>query len=305
MSTFWSLWIVILTTVNLLLVLWVLLANRKVAINDEDDPENKTTGHVYDGIEEYDNPLPRWWFLMFLGTFVFAVLYLIIYPGMGNWKGIFPFEGYEGGWTSAKQLQREQDLALKQYESSYGIYNTLSVEELADDPRAMKMAQRIFANNCAVCHGADGGGLLGFPNLTDQDWLWGGTPEKIKETLVNGREAAMPAWNTLLGEKGIAQVSEYVLSLSGREHDAAKAEVGETLFSQNCAACHGADGKGLQALGAPNLTDDIWLYEGSPEGIRQSLRNGRNGVMPAQQDRLREDKIHLLTAYVYQLSLEE
>ena len=303
MSTFWSLWIIILTTANLVLLLWVLLANRKVAVSDEDDPENKTTGHVYDGIEEYDNPLPKWWFMMFIGTFIFTVLYLIIYPGYGNWKGWFPFEGYEGGWTSVKQLEREQNLANNQYQNSYGIYSTIPATELVDNRKAMKMAQRIFSNNCAICHGADGGGALGFPNLTDKDWLYGGTPEKIKETLVNGRQAAMPAWQGLLGEKGIAEVTAYILSLSARDHDAIKAKTGKTIYAQNCASCHGQDAKGMMTVGAPNLTDDIWLYDGSPAGIRQTLRVGRNGQMPAQQERLREDKIHLLTAYVYSLSL--
>ena len=180
----------------------------------------------------------------------------------------------------------------------------MSVEELAEDSRAMKMASRVYANNCAVCHGADAGGALGFPNLTDNDWLYGGTPENIKYTLVNGRNAAMPAWSGVLGEKGINTVTQYVLSLSGAEHNADLVEEGQKIYAANCAACHGGDAKGNYAMGAPNLTDDIWLYEGTPAGIRQSLRQGRNGVMPAQQNRLREDKIHLLTAYVYSLSLE-
>lgn len=298
MSTFWSLWIIILTTVNLVLLMWVLLANRKVAVRDDADPENRTTGHVYDGIEEFDNPLPKWWFMMFILTVVFSVVYLILYPGMGNFKGVL-------GWTSVNQLERQQTKALAQYETSYGVFSQTPVEELALDYNAMKMAQRIYANNCAVCHGADAGGALGFPNLTDDDWLYGGTPAVIKETLINGRQAAMPAWQGIIGEKGIANVTEYVLSMSGREHDAAKAVVGKTLYEQNCAACHNVNGTGNLALGAPNLTDDIWLYEGSPEGIRQTLRMGRNGVMPAQKDRLRDDKIHLLTAYVYSLSLKD
>lgn len=298
MSTFWSLWIIILTSVNLILLLWVLLANRKVAVRDDVDPENRTTGHVYDGIEEFDNPLPKWWFVMFIATFVFTVFYLILYPGMGNWKGIL-------GWTAVNQLERQQEKALSQYESSYGVYTQMPVEELIKEPRAMKMAQRIFANNCAVCHGADAGGALGFPNLTDSDWLYGGTPDAIKQTLVDGREAAMPAWQSIMGEKGIAETTEYVLSLSGREHDETKAQAGKKLFDQNCVACHGSDGTGSYAVGAPNLTDDIWLYEGSPEGIRHTLRVGRNGVMPAQEERLRADKIHLLSAYVYSLSQED
>jgi len=297
MSTFWSLWIIVLTSVNLILLLWVLLANRKVAVSDEADPENRTTGHVYDGIEEFDNPLPKWWFYLFILTFVFTVFYLILYPGMGNWKGLL-------GWTSVNQLEAQQAKAKSAYQDSYGIYSTMSVEELALDSGAMKMAQRIYSNNCAVCHGADAGGALGFPNLTDDDWLYGGTPALIKETLINGRQAAMPAWQGVIGEKGIADVTEYVLSMSGRDHNEEQAVVGKTLFEQNCAACHGLNGKGNIAVGAPNLTDDIWLYDGSAAGIRQTLRVGRNGVMPAQKDRLRDDKIHLLTAYVYSLSLE-
>lgn len=304
MSTFWSWWIIGLTVTNLLLILWVLLANRKVAVRDDADPENKTTGHVYDGIEEYDNPLPKWWFYLFIGTIVFSVFYLMLYPGLGNWKGYFPFYE-EGHWTSVRQLEEQQQKALAQHETSYGVYSEMSVEELADDPRAMKMASRIYANNCAVCHGADAGGALGFPNLTDNDWLYGGSPENIKYTLVNGRQAAMPGWSTVLGETGINTVTQYVLSLSGADHDASLVEAGAKIYASNCAACHGADAKGNYAVGAPNLTDDIWLYEGTPAGIRQTLRQGRNGVMPAQQNRLREDKIHLLTAYVYQLSLEE
>jgi cytochrome c oxidase cbb3-type subunit 3 len=303
MSTFWSFWIVGLTVTNLALILWVLLANRKVAVEDDEDPENRTTGHIYDGIEEYDNPLPKWWFQMFVLSIIFTVIYLIIYPGLGSWKGYFPFFE-EGHWTSVRQLEEQQQKALVQHELSYGVYSTMSVKDLADEPRAMKMASRIFANNCAVCHGADGGGSLGFPNLTDQDWLYGGTPEKIKETLVNGRQAAMPAWSAILGEKGINTVTQYVLSLSAQEHDASLVAAGEKIFASYCAACHGKDAKGLHAQGAPNLSDDIWLYEGTPAGIRQSLRNGRNGQMPAQKDRLREDKIHLLTAYIYNLSLE-
>jgi len=298
MSTFWSLWIIILTSLNLALLLWVLLANRKVAVRDDDDPENKTTGHVYDGIEEYDNPLPKWWFYMFLGTFIFSIGYLIAYPGMGSWKGLL-------GWTQVGQLEASQQKAQSQLQKSFGVYSTMSVEDLALEPKAMKMASRIFANNCAVCHGADGGGALGFPNLTDNDWLYGGSPEAIKQTLVNGRQAAMPAWSAVLGEQGINETAHYVLQLSGQEYDEALAQKGSKLFLQNCAACHGADGKGVHAVGAPNLTDDIWLYEGSASGIRQTLRNGRNGQMPAQKERLRADKIHLLTSYVYSLSLEQ
>jgi cytochrome c oxidase cbb3-type subunit 3 len=298
MGIFWNVWIIGLTSINLILIVWVLLANRKVAIRDDADPENRTTGHVYDGIEEFDNPLPKWWFMLFILTIVFAIFYLILYPGLGSYKGLL-------GWTSTNQLKNEQTIASAKHQETYGVYMQTSAKELVDEPRAMKMAQRVFANNCAVCHGADGSGYLGFPNLTDKDWLYGGSPEKIKETLIYGRQAAMPAWQAVMGTKGIADVTEYVLSLnsSEREYDVAKAVLGEKLYTQNCSACHGAEAKGQHALGAPNLTDDIWLYDGSAAGIRQTLRMGRNGKMPAQAERLREEKIHLLTAYVYSLSL--
>jgi len=297
MSTFWSLWIIVLTSINLALVLWVLLANRKVAIRDDEDPENPKTGHVYDGIEEYDNPLPRWWFQMFIVTLIFAGVYLLLYPGMGNFPGLL-------GWTQEKELRGHKQQAEAQFADQFGAYAQTPIKELARDPDAMKMGLRLFANNCAVCHGSDGGGNWGYPNLTDDAWQWGGSPERIKQTLINGRQAAMPAWSASLGEEGIAQVTEYVLSLGGREHDAQMAKQGQAKYAQNCAACHGPQGKGNINLGAPDLTDDVWLYGGEPKEIRQTLRQGRNGVMPAQADLLREDRIHILAAYVYSLSLD-
>lgn len=303
MSTFWSLWIIILTTTNLVLLLWILLATRKKVVAGEASTEAQTTGHEYDGIEEYDNPLPRWWFWMFILTFVFSVGYLIIYPGMGAYEGIKDKDGK--AWTSVNELRGHQAEAEQIYAETYGVYSKMPIEELARNPDALKMGFRLFSNNCAVCHGADGGGNPGFPNLTDKDWLYGGTPEKIHETIVNGRKAAMPAWGSILGEEGVVNVAEYVLQLSGGEHNAEKAEAGAKLYTANCVACHGVDGKGNQLVGAPNLTDKIWLYGGEPATIRQTIRDGRNGVMPAQQELLKEDRIHLLAAYVYSLSLEE
>ena len=297
MSVFWNIWIIVLTLVCLGLVLWVLLANRKVAVTDEEDPENRTTGHVYDGIEEFDNPLPRWWFNLFILTFVFAGIWLVLYPGLGSFPGVL-------GWTSTGELARDQEIAKETYEKSYGVFRELSVDELVHDNRAMKMGTRLFADNCAVCHGADGGGNYGFPNLTDKDWLYGGTPEAIKATLTNGRAGNMPAWGSILGEAKIADLTEYVLSLSGQEHDAKAAAQGAVLFQQNCASCHGANAKGMHSAGAPNLTDSIWLYDGTREGILQTLRNGRANQMPAQHDKLVSDKIHVLTAYVYSLSYD-
>lgn len=297
MSTFWSIWIIVLTLTCLALVLWVLLANRKVAINDDEDPENRTTGHVYDGIEEFDNPLPRWWFNMFIISMIIAGIWLILYPGLGSFPGIL-------GWTSTGELARHQEKAQTAYEKSYSVYRNMTVEELIHNNKAMKMGTRLFANNCAVCHGADGGGNFGFPNLTDKDWLYGGSAKAIKHTLLEGRAGNMPAWSGILSEAQIAQLSEYVLQKSGQDHNAEQATAGAPIFAQNCASCHGADAKGNIALGAPNLADDIWLYDGSRKGIVQTLRNGRSNVMPSQKDKLIDDKIHVLAAYIYSLSYD-
>ncbi len=298
MSTFWSLWVIVLTLANLALIIWVLFANRKVAVSDQAEPGNQTTGHVYDGIEEYDNPLPRWWFMLFVATLVFTAIYLVIYPGLGNFKGI-------GGWTSVNQLEREQAKAQEQFDETFGQYVNMSVEQIADSREALKMGARIFANNCAVCHGADGGGNFGFPNLTDGDWLYGGTPEKILETIHKGRQGQMPPQGLVIGEEGVKNAAEYVLSLNGLEHNAEMAAEGQKIFGTVCMACHGMDGKGNLALGAPNLTDNIWLYGSSRDQIQHTIRGGRKNQMPAQEDKLREDKIRLVAAYVYSLSRQE
>ncbi|WP_188151821.1 cytochrome-c oxidase, cbb3-type subunit III [Teredinibacter waterburyi] len=297
MSMFWNLWIIGLTVVCTGLVLWVLLANRKVAQSDDDDPENRTTGHVYDGIEEYDNPLPRWWFLMFVGTIIFGVGYLALYPGLGSYKGIL-------GWTSVGELQLDQQEALENYSETFGAYSQMPIDELIHDGRALKMGVRLFADNCAVCHGADGGGNFSFPNLTDKDWLYGGTAEAIKQSITDGRAGQMPAWGSLIGEPSVVSVSEYVLQLSGQPHEKALAVNGAKVFTQNCAACHGADATGNHLIGAPNLTDTTWLYDGSRAGIQHSVRMGLANEMPAQHDKLREEKIHILAAYVYSLSFD-
>lgn len=298
MSTFWSIWIIVLTLACLALVTWVLFANRKVAVRDDEEPENRTTGHSYDGIEEYDNPLPKWWFQLFVGTLVFSALYLLWYPGLGAFKGL-------GGWTSTNQFELEQGRAEEQHAQMYSEFLAMPIEELAENSAAMKMGVRLFGNNCAVCHGSDGGGAYGFPNLTDTEWLYGGLPENIKQSIVNGRNGNMPAWGPIIGEAKVAAVSEYVLSLSGAAHDAELAQQGVEVFSQNCAACHGVDASGNTALGAPNLADDVWLYAGTREAIKQSVRSGRANVMPMQQDKLQEGKIHLLAAYVYSLSAQD
>jgi cytochrome c oxidase cbb3-type subunit 3 len=291
MASFWSLWIVVLTVATFVGMSWILFGNRK----RREPTTDRTTGHEYDGIEELDNPLPAWWFYMFVITIVWGIGYLVLYPGMGNFAGLL-------GWTQLNQHEAEVAAAEERYRPMRDRYLALPVEEVAQDEAARKMGMRLFNNNCAQCHGSDGKGYYGFPNLTDDDWLYGGTPEAIKHTLVNGRRAAMPAWAGPLGDQGIADVTAYVLSLNGRQSDSGDAEAGAKQYATFCIACHGAEAKGNPVMGAPNLTNGIWLYGGTEEQIAHSLRNGRNGVMPAFEETLTEDKIHLLTAYVYGLS---
>ncbi|TNF04390.1 MAG: cytochrome-c oxidase, cbb3-type subunit III [Gammaproteobacteria bacterium] len=286
----------VITAITIAGCTWLLFANRKVEVRDDlKEGEAPKTGHVYDGIEEYDNPLPGWWFKMFVGTVIFGIGYLILYPGLGSYAGVL-------GWTQVGQWQEEVAEAEAKYAPIYAQYADMPVEELIANPEAMKMSRRLFNNNCSVCHGSDGRGSYGFPNLADSDWLYGGSADNIKVSITNGRKGMMPAWGAVIGEDGVDQVAEYVFKISGREHDETKAATGAQTYATYCAACHGAEGKGMAMLGAPNLTDGIWLYGGSPTLVRHSIRNGRNGNMPAQADKLKAEKIHLLTAYVYNLS---
>ncbi|WP_455231609.1 cytochrome-c oxidase, cbb3-type subunit III [Geopseudomonas aromaticivorans] len=298
MTGFWSIYITILTVGTLLALTWLIFSTRK---GQRPDTTDQTMGHTFDGIEEYDNPLPRWWFMLFLGTLIFGALYLVLYPGLGTWKGVLP--GYEGGWTQVGQWQREMDRANEQYGPLYAKFAAMPVAEVAKDEQALKMGSRLFASNCSVCHGSDAKGAFGFPNLTDHDWLYGGQADTIKTTIMGGRQAAMPAWKDILGEEGIKNVAGYVRSLSGLKNpEGVDVAAGQKTFATNCAVCHGAEGKGTQAMGAPNLADGTWLYGSSFAQVQQTLRFGRNGMMPAQKEMLGNDKVHLLAAYVYSLS---
>ncbi len=302
MTSFWSWYVVILTTVTLVALVWLVFATRK---GQHTDTTEQTVGHVYDGIEEYDNPLPRWWFMLYIGTVVFAVGYLVLYPGMGNWKGLLP--GYDGGWTSAKQWEREVARADEKYGPIFAKYASMSIEDVAKDDDAQKMGARLFANHCAICHGSDAKGSPGFPNLTDKDWRWGGDAATIQTTILNGRTGVMPAWGEVIGEEGVKNVSAYVRGeLAGlplKDADTYDLEHGKQVFSQTCVACHGPEGTGMAALGSPDLTSPGgWIYGQSLTQIQQTVRYGRTGVMPPQQEFLGEDKVHLLAAYVYGLS---
>ncbi|MHA6164473.1 cytochrome-c oxidase, cbb3-type subunit III [Pseudomonas sichuanensis] len=305
MTTFWSTYISVLTIGSLIGLTWLLLGTRKGQSSDTTD---QTMGHSFDGIEEYDNPLPKWWFWLFVGTLVFSVGYLILYPGLGNWKGILP--GYENGWTGVDEWKREMEKADAKFGPIFAKYAAMPVEEVAKDPQALKMGSRLFASNCSVCHGSDAKGSYGFPNLTDKDWRWGGEPETIKASIMNGRHGVMPGWATVIGEQGVADVAAFVLTnLDGRSlPEGVKADPakGQEIFASNCAACHGPEGKGTPAMGAPNLTHpQAFIYGSSFAQLQQTIRYGRQGQMPAQQDIQGNDKVHLLAAYVYSLSQDQ
>ncbi|MGA1206797.1 MAG: cytochrome-c oxidase, cbb3-type subunit III [Gammaproteobacteria bacterium] len=296
LPSFWSAWVAVITLGVIFGCLWLIYVVRRSEPYKEETEH--TMGHEFDGIAEYDNPLPRWWYMKFLLTIVFGLGYLALYPGLGNFQGLL-------GWTSTGQYETEIATAEQQYAPIFAAFRDQSVDELIADPSAMEVAGRLFSNNCAVCHGSAGQGAYGFPNLTDADWLYGGSAEKISETLHNGRLANMPAWLTILGDQGIEETAHYVVSLSGRAHDQTLATAGQVHYATYCAACHMPDGTGNQLLGAPNLTDDVWLYKAPNltihESVKLTLRNGRQGVMPSQA-RLGDDKIHLLTAYVRRLA---
>ncbi|MBV1786495.1 cytochrome-c oxidase, cbb3-type subunit III [Marinobacterium sp. D7] len=295
MSAFWSAWVSVITLAVIIGCTWLLFATRKSQPHQEQTEE--TVGHEFDGIEEYDNPLPKWWFQMFLGTVIFGLGYLALYPGLGNFQGLL-------GWSSHGQWEEEMAHAEEQYRPMFEQFAALSIEQLQNEETGLKMGQRMFANNCSLCHGSAGTGAYGFPNLTDNDWLYGGDPATLKATIANGRNGGMPAWGQVLGEDGVRDVTSYVLSLSGAGEnlDGDAVARGQSQFQALCAACHGAEGKGTQALGAPNLTDNTWLYGGSFEQVAHSIRNGRAGVMPAHKELLSDEKIHLIAAYVYSLS---
>lgn len=300
MTSFWNWYVVVLTSGTILAITWLIFATRK---GQRSDTTDQTVGHVYDGIEEYDNPLPRWWFMLFVGTIIFAIGYLVLYPGMGNWKGILP--GYDGGWTSTKQYDREIVKADEKYGPIFAKYAAMSIEDVAKDEDALKMGGRLFASHCSVCHGSDAKGAHGFPNLTDNDWIWGGEPETIKTSILNGRIAAMPGWEAALGNEGVKNVTGYVRSLSGLKNpEGLDLEAGQQSYNTMCVACHGPEAKGNPLMGSPNLSDRIWLYGSSFAQVQQTIRYGRNGQMPAQADFLGNDKVHLLAAYVYSLSNE-
>ena len=288
----WSIYIAAVTIAGLAacLLLLVVAARRRVMAGDN------TTGHVWDeDLRELNNPLPRWWMGLFVLTVLFAAVYLVFYPGLGNRVGSL-------GWSSASQYESEKSKALAESAPLYAAYAGQPAETLAKDPKAMAIGERLFANNCAGCHGADARGSKGFPNLTDADWLWGGAPERIEETITQGRVGNMPVMAPAVGSADdVRNVANYVLSLSDSPHNSIAAAAGKPKFVV-CAACHGPEGKGNPALGAPNLTDKVWLHGYGEDAIVAMVTKGKTNVMPAHKDRLTAPQIHVLAAYVWGLS---
>jgi cytochrome c oxidase cbb3-type subunit 3 len=292
-TDFWSVYVAGVTLVGILgcaLLLWFTARTKVPAGGDN------TTGHVWDeDLVEMNNPMPRWWMWLFVITIVFGVLYLAAYPGLGKYEGSLK-------WTSTAEHGGEVAQADKELAPLYAQFTAKKVEELAGDATAMAIGERLFMNNCAQCHGSDARGSKGFPNLTDRDWLHGGTPEKITETITKGRMGQMPVMAGAVGSpEDVKNVANYVLSLSSSPHDSLRAQLGKSKFTA-CAACHGVDGKGNQAIGAPNLTDDVWLHGWGEQAIIAMVNNGKTNVMPAQEGKLSEAQIHVLAAYVWGLS---
>ena len=292
-SDFWSIYVSVITVVSILacgLLLWFSGKARAMTAHDN------TTGHIWDGdLREMNNPLPRWWVWLFVITIVFSLAYLAMYPGLGSYAGKL-------GWTSTGQHSAEMDKGEREVAPLYAKFTAMKAQDVARDPQAMAIGERLFMNNCAQCHGSDARGSKGFPNLTDGDWLHGGTPEKILETLTKGRIGNMPPMAAAVGTPDdVKNVAHYVLSLSGSPHDSLRASLGKAKFVA-CAACHGMDGKGNQALGAPNLSDDIWLHGYGENAIIAMVNNGKMNQMPAQADKLGAAQLHVLSAYVWSLS---
>ena len=291
-SDFWSLFVAGITLVSVAAcaLLLAALSQKRVAA----DPDK--TGHVWDeDLDEYNNPLPRWWVWLFAITIVFSLGYLWVYPGLGTWSG-------SAQWTSMGELAEEVKVAEQKFAPLYQKYAATDLKQLSADPEARALGQKLFLNNCTQCHASDARGGKGFPNLTDDDWLYGGEPEVIKTTIMTGRNGVMPAMGTALGPEGVKDAANFVRSLSGLSHDEARAARGKTSFATYCAACHGAEGKGNPLMGAPNLTDKVWLYGASEATIVETIAKGRNNVMPAHKDFLGEARVHVLAAYVYGLS---
>ncbi|MBV6272201.1 cytochrome-c oxidase, cbb3-type subunit III [Alcaligenaceae bacterium CGII-47] len=290
-SGFWSIYIAVISLGGIAWCIYLLFSQR--AWLKQSVTKVESTGHVWDGdLSELNNPVPRWWTVMYLLLCIFALGYLVLYPGLGSYKG-------ELGFTSGQQVLQEQQAFNERIKPVYARFEAMSIPEIAKDEGAREIGQRLFLNNCAQCHGSDAKGGRSFPNLTDKDWLWGGTPEDILLTITEGRHGMMPPWSAVIKPDQAAEIAQYVRSMSGLAHDPLRIVPGKRVYDTFCVACHGVEGKGNTALGAPNLTDDNWLYGSSEATIIETILNGRDNQMPAQGHILTPEQIRLLTAWVW------
>ena len=308
-SGFWSLYVALLTAASIAGCAWLLYNNSRAKARVPKQAgaagiaAHGTTGHTWDGdLAEYNNPLPRWWLNLFWLTLVFGVVYLVMFPGFGSVPGLL-------GWSSRGAYEQERQDADARTQPLFARFASTPVDVLAADPEAHAVGERLFLTYCSQCHGSAALGAKGIPNLTDKDWLYGGDPATITATITGGRLGVMPALGPGLGPDNVRNVAAYVRSLSNLPHDTLRAQLGKPVFAQNCAVCHGAEGRGNPAMGAPNLTDDVWLYGSSEATITEGIMNGRHMntspgtlAMPSFQDTLGAQKIHVLAAYVWGLS---
>jgi len=296
MSSFWHWYIVIITVGTLIATIWFLIYSSRMKVpSGQDEDGAETTGHVWDeDLRELNNPLPRWWLGLFWITVIFSIVYLVLFPGLGRYDGVL-------GWSQQKQYEAEMAAARAAFEDRFGHFDEMSLADLAADPQAVEMGRNLYAHNCATCHGSDARGARGYPDLTDDHWIWGSEPAQIENTVVNGRQAAMPGFGDALGADGVRNTAVYVQKLAGKPVDESMAAAGRARFQQLCVACHGPEGGGNPVLGAPNLTNGVYTYGGDIDSIRATIRNGRNGVMPAQQPLIGETRARLAAAYIYSL----
>ena len=301
-SDAWSVYVALATLISIVACAVLLFAlGRMRGQRPRPGERTETTGHVWDGdLAEYNNPLPRWWMWLFYATIVFSLADLVLYPGLGRMPGIF-------GWTSTDAYANEVRDFEARIQPLYAKYLAMDPKAVAADAEAHAMGERLFLNYCSQCHGSDAGGSKGFPNLRDADWLYGGDPQAIKASITDGRNGVMPPFGAALSQEALRARVQYVRALAGLPADNLRAQLGKPLFAQNCAVCHGADGKGNMQIGAPNLTDGVWLYGSTEAVITESVTKGRGAAsaitrMPAHRERLDEGKIQLLTAYVWGLS---
>ncbi len=296
MSSGWSIWIIVIVALHIVGYSWLLYSTSKM--KEENQKEGETTGHVWDDdLTEYNNPLPKWWLYMFILTIVFSVVYLILYPGMGNFKGTL-------NWTQEGAWAEENTVVLEKRSELFSTFINKPIPEMIKDAKAMEIGERLFANHCSSCHGSDAQGAIGFPNLADNDWLYGGEPATIVQSISAGRNGIMPPWGAALGDEGVKQVAAYVRNFSEQGQDAELVAEGQTKFGMFCVACHGADAKGNPMLGAPDLTDNIWLHSYDSGMLESVIMAGVSGKMPKHDELLDDNSIKVLAAYVYSLSNE-